>query len=186
MKLLEHPDHFKEGVRILMLLLRAKEGGKGNVDRHAIKVITSNPKEYDAAMKALTEQWEPNYRIYATVDKRDVKKAMRRFKELILENDYTPNPEEFFLDMENRWISALQQPTSRAESHFLIDFDSQEDAARGIEELAKFETEKGNEFVHGYQTKNGWHIITKPFNYTKLPEWMHPLIHKNGMMLLAY
>lgn len=188
MKIIEHPEHFKEGVRILMLLLRSKDGGKGNVDRHAIKLVTSNPKQYDAALKALKEEWQEGWRIYSTVDSRDVKKAMRRFKELQLENDYTPYPEGFYLDMENRWVSALQQPTSRAQSHFLFDFDDLTTTQKGIEALAQFEASDITEdhYVHGYHTKNGFHIITKPFNYTKLPEWMHPMIHKNAMLLLAY
>lgn len=151
-------------------------------------MITRNPKEYDAAFKELQKWATPGMRIYQTVDKRNVQKAMRRFKELQLENDYHKTPEDFYLDMENRWTSSLQQPTSRAESHFLFDFDDEATTRRGIETLAQFEADDITEdhYVHGYQTKSGFHIITKPFNYTKLPEWIHPMIHKNAMMLLAY
>lgn len=184
MKVLEHPEQFKEGVRILMRVLRNKDGGVGNVDRHSTKIITKNPEEFDRAFKSLVETAQPNERIYSTVDTRDPAKAIRKFKETMLANDYDRNPQDFYLDISNRWVSALQQPTARASNLFLFDFDSTDQVREGCDALSSHNTTA--KYVHGYITKNGAHIITEPFNYTKLPEWMHPMIHKNAMMLWAY
>lgn len=182
-----HPEQFKEGVRILMRILRTKDGAVGNADRHAKKLVSRNVEEFDKNFCILASDLRVGERIYSTVDKRNISKAVRQFKQQQLDNDYNSPEilEDFYVDIYNRWVSALQQPTASAESLFLFDLDGDEVPA-GIAALAQLQTEKNDEYLHGYQTKNGWHIITKPFNYTRLPQWMHPTCKKNAMMLWAY
>lgn len=182
MKILEHPNRFKEGVRILMRVLRTKDGGKGNVDRHAEKIVTRNSTEFDEALAFLVNTMQPSERIYSTVDTRDCKKAIRLFKQNQLDNDYSKSPEDFYLDIKNRWVSALQSPRARATSLFLWDCDD-------MEQYTKLLSLKviSDVLAHAYMTKNGGHIITAPFEYPRLlsPE-LHPLLHKNAMMLHVY
>lgn len=169
-----------------MRLLRSKDGGKGNVDRHAKKVITRGEADYDIQLGRLLQDILPEERIYSTVDARDVRKAMRTFKQLQLDNDYTPDPENFYLDINNRWVSALQQPSARATSLFLFDCDdvqTYEDLRSVLYEI----DDPSVATVHAYLTKNGGHVVTSPFAYPKLlPPRFHPLLHKNAMLLVAY
>lgn len=77
-------------------------------------------------------------------------------------------------------------PTARVkgDSLFLIDVDNVEgEDIMGLALAALAEC--GAEIVKQYATKNGWHIITKPFNPTT---WNGKLgeIKKDGLILLAW
>lgn len=185
MKVLTHPEQFTNGVRILMRVLRTKDGGVGNVDRHAKKLVSRNPKEFEECLARLVDDMLPTERIYSTVDMRDMSKAIRTFKTEQLSNDYNPEHvrDDFYIDVYNRWISALQQPSARATSLFLWDCDTPEQYADVQQVLYAV----GAAIVHRYDTKNGGHIITAPFNYTILDRNDYqPLCKKNAMMLWVY
>jgi hypothetical protein len=187
MNLINHPDEFKKGVRILMRCKRNKDGeGSTGGDRKSKKVITSSPEEYEAGLQLLIEGAEGGERIYATADARDWDKAIRAFKQRVLDHDYAQEGirNGFYRDSANQIISCLQGPEARLTRLFLWDCDSAGEFEQmrsilyGIEQVA---------IVHAYETKNGGHIITSPFEYPKLlnPE-LHHLLQKNAMMLLAY
>lgn len=190
MKTIEHPEQFKEGVRILMRVLRNKDGGVGNVDRHSKKLVSRNPEEFDKNMARLMDGMLPNERIYSTVDARDISKAVRMFKTEQLNNDYNRPDifEDFYIDIYNRWISALQQPSARATSLFLWDCDTVEDFKQLREELESLGMEDDERLhMYHYQTKSGGHIITASFAYPKmLDQKWYQLLKKNAMMLWAY
>lgn len=187
MELIEHPYVFKEGVRILMRVRRNKDGaGNTGGDRHSKKLITEGPEEFDEALEALLKGSQGDERIYATVDSRDWDKAIREFKRRQLEHDYGDDRSRhgFYRDGFNQVVSALQGSQARATSLFLFDCDSATEyevlrsILYGIEAVA---------IVHAYETKNGGHIITAPFEYPKyLNSELHHLLKKNAMMLWAY
>jgi len=164
------PIQFKQGIRMLMLTHRGKDGGvKTRPDRFAIKRITTNEEEFDEAFKDLKElknkSPEP-LRIYSSVNSRNIIKAQREFKQRQLEADYqdTDSRNKFYLDIKNRWISCLMKPNCRANTLFLIDID-EEVTDKDCSSYARKNLEKiGAEIVYEYPTKNGIHIITKPFN----------------------
>lgn len=180
--------HYTDGFRVLFLIHRNKEGGETN-NTKVMKIITRNSKEYMEALKALVRTKEESdipYRIYASVNKRDISKAIRQFKYEQLDADYydQEQKENFYLDIKNRWIGCMMQPAQRASSLFLFDVDDPEKkdicgaTLQAIGDKA--------EILKVYPTKNGWHIITKPFNHTtvKLPEGCS--IQKDSLLLLAY
>lgn len=167
-----------------MRVLRTKDGGVGNVDRHSKKLVSRNAEEFDKNLEILLKDIQPNERIYSTVDARDTSKAIRTFKELQLANDYTPNPEDFYLDIYNRWISSLQQLSARKTRLFLFDCDSPDEYDRMQNILYNIES---CPIVHRYETKNGGHIITGSFEYPKfLHSDFHHLKFINAMMLWVY
>jgi len=178
---IEHPKQFKEGVRILMLTLRSKEGGKVNMpDRVAKKIVSRNAEEFDQALEKLSALRIEPERIYATVEERDLNKGIRIFKERQLEADYY-DPDShfsFYVDIWNRWISSLQSPKARANTLFLVDIDEEDD-----EELIRKEIKENElKIIHEYNTKNGEHLILYPFN----PNIVSFKVNKNFMMLWEY
>lgn len=183
MQLIQHPSEFKQGVRIVMLVLRNKDGGLAKPDHGAKKIITMNEVEWDKAVAELKERAELNdigERIYASVDARNVGKAIHEFKRRQLDADMydESGKTKFYLDIKNRFISCLASPPSRASKLFLIDCDSDEELrhARGYEIVR-------DNWIHFYPTKNGYHVITKPFN----PNLISRLeIKQNAMMLVGY
>lgn len=186
-----------------MLTRRNKDGEGNGGDRTSKKIITDSPESFDEALSTLVEYALSNrqnvYRIYSTVDARDFDKGIREFKRRQLEADYADNRGRhgFYRDGFNRVVSCLQQPGARASSLFLWDCDSTEEyqnTNRLLQELSVEHT-PGPLGLHigrynirdAYETKNGGHIITDPFNYPKIvPPEYHKLIQKNAMMLWAY
>lgn len=179
---IDHPQEFKEGVRILMRTLRSKEGGKlTGPDRVAEKLISKNAEEFDKCFAELMSRRVGQERIYSTVEARSLDKAIRIFKYRQLDAEYfdKESRDSFYVDIYNRWISALQNPGARSETYFMVDVDDGKDDYNKIQ----VEILKNNiTLVHDYFTKNGRHVILKPFN----PALVTFDVQKNGMMLWVY
>jgi hypothetical protein len=177
-------DKFKDftcGFRILVLTHRGKEGGPGR-DRLGKnnRKISRNPEEFKSALISLLKEKGKDMRIYSSVNERDFNKAVRNFKFKMLEADYfdQESKERFYVDIRNRWIGSLAEPTSRKETKFLIDIDEEDNEEDIKEQLKKVEVK----ILFEYPTKNGKHIITKPFN----PNEVKAEIKKDAMVLLDY
>lgn len=183
MKIIEHPESFKEGVRILMRTWRNKEGGNlgGRPDRKSKKLVSRNPKEFDECFNILMGDRIGMERIYSSVDQRDMEKGIRIFKQRMLDSDYYKKDERhgFYIDVYNRWISSIQSPQARKGKTFMVDVDDDKNEEDSIREEIK---EKGLELVHEYPTKNGRHFILKPFN----PKTVSFEVLQNHMMLWVY
>lgn len=185
-----HPNKFAEGVRILMLTTRSKEGGRtNNPDRQKSnkKYVTRNVDEYYEKLDDLICEMTPDQRIYSTVDDRDLDRAEREFKFRLLESDYYDDESRhsFYIDVWNRWISCLQAPVSRNSQLFLYDIDDDGDnedtSVEDLEEQLSAVYPQPPE-IYKYRTKNGWHVITTPFN----PSQVKAKVQKNAMLLVAY
>ncbi|CAB4164282.1 hypothetical protein UFOVP816_14 [uncultured Caudovirales phage] len=160
------PDFYKEGYRGIMLLHRSKDGADGNPQRTSIKRISSNPTDFDILVKELNElrlQRYPEHRIYSSVNSRDMDACIREFKRRQLDADYDEShmSNRFYLDIENRFFSCFMNPKCKATSHFLFDCDSKAEY-----EETKKELHRCSHLIPTleYETRNGWHIITPPFN----------------------
>lgn len=177
---------FLDGVRVLFLIRRKKDGGEKADNDFFAKTIVTNKDEFLRELKKLMLIMEPTMRIYASVNKRDIEKGIREFKRQQLDSDYydIESKHSFYFRVKDRFISSLMKPSSAAESLFLFDCDNLTDKTIGnsIEEI-----EKLTEVVWHYRTKNGFHIITKPFN-PALAEQLsfEHSIKKDSLMLLAY
>jgi len=185
-EIMERFKDFTDGVRMIMLIQRNKEGGRSNnPDRVAIRKISRNRKEFKEILSELLdikERYpEKELRIYSCVNKRDIEKGIREFKRRQLEADYYDDKSRigFYLDIKNRFLSSLMVPQSRAETKFLIDIDEDEDENQIRAKLKEF----GIKILLEYKTKNGKHLITEPFNPFFLPE---AEIKKDGLLLLDY
>ena len=179
-----------DGIRVVLLIHRSKEGGANNkFKRHLKKIITTNSNEFFETVKELKEikdNSKDELRIYASCNNRDLNKAVRLFKEQQLATDYDPEDKtkSFYLDIKNRFISCLMNKSCRNEKNFLFDLDE-------IDEhsfiTVKNRIEKQTEIILWYKTKNGYHIITKPFNYYKtLDENIIKAIQTDSLMLIDF
>ena len=180
---------YSDGVRIILLVHRSKEGGAGRkIQRTNLrKVITKNSEEFFqivGEMQDFMSKDDRTLRIYSTVNGRNINKAVRKFKQEMLDNDYNPDriKEKFYLDIKNKWVGCLMSSSAKAESSFLLDLDGCDDRSfhsiyNLVEKLTRIQTY--------YQTKNGYHIITDPFNHTKLDKDMITVL-PDGLLLLDY
>lgn len=184
----DHPPSFKNGVQVLLLMLRAKDGGSARTDRKAAKkIITQSPTEFDEALVELRALWRPNERIYSTINPRSIDKAIRLFKYRQLDADYFAERDRnsFYCDLENRWISCLKDAKASLGSLFLFDWDFDIELQIPIAWLND-ELERHTKVVEHYPTRNGRHFITEPFNPNLLANAAKPLLHRNALMLWSY
>lgn len=159
------PDIFKEGHRGILMIHRNKDGCTGDTQRKAFKRISRNKGEWHAIVTELNEmrlEYFPDYRLYAHVNMRNMDKAIRLFKERQLEADYDKNENHygFYTDITNRFFSCFSNPKASDESWFLLDCDSTRDYEDCMTELANHKMI----YAYDYRTRNGYHIITSPFN----------------------
>ena len=181
-KIMNDFDGFTDGIRMIMLMHRSKDGGNDN-DRKAFRKISKNIEEFEMILDEMINIKRKSnlpYRIYSCVNSRDIKKAIKTFKQKQLDADYYNEDSKngFYLDIKNRWISALMQPSSRAETNFLIDIDDKQEEKKAEQTIANI---VGRNFKK-YKTKNGFHFITPPFN----PSMIDYEVKKDGLLLLSY
>jgi len=187
---------FTDGVRVLFLIWRKKEGAKVDRNLKIRKLVSSDEEEFEKCLEQLLDLKERYaelpLRIYSTVNKRNLDKAIRKLKELQLENDYQDKKQfyGFYKDIKNRWISSLMRPSSRLETQFIIDIDNEDK-----DYLKKIESEilEHTELIKKYKTKNGYHLIVKPFNPNLIKSYGNDghiytdvSIKKDGLILLDY
>lgn len=185
-------EKFTDGYRVLFLIHRNKEGGDANNSK-VKKIVSRNRQDFFNALYELVcemEDSELTLRIYSSLNDRDFKKAVHQFKIEQLEADYCEGEkiENFYLDAKNGFISALMMQGSRASNYFMFDIDTVD----GIDNHGKFlnalyeVTGEDDPIIMQYRTKNGWHVITKPFNHTKIKMPQNCEWKKDGLLLLAY
>lgn len=184
---IEHPETFKEGVRLVMRVWRNKEQQEGR--RPGRTLISHCAQSWAAAVDALSAECVTGERVYASGEARNIEKAIRVFKERQLAADYDA-PEvrhDFYNSCFNRWLSCLGAPQASAETYFLFDCDTPEDYETLKMEMAAAPPEYvGGKIVHTYRTKNGVHVFTKPFNPGLLSIPMRRLRQTNPLMLVGW
>jgi len=190
-KIKEIFNDVSDGIRVVFLVHRSKEGGLNNTHkRHLKKFITTNSKEFFEAiseLKEIMDKDERTLRIYANLNSRDINKAIRLFKQRQLNSDYDPaeRNQQFYLDIKNQFISCLMDKSARKTKNFLFDLDEIDD--RGFHSIYNL-IEKRTKILLHYPTKNGYHIITEPFNYYKEldNESLIQSVHTDGLMLIDF
>ena len=186
---------FTDGVRVMFLIHRNKEGGETN-NTKVRKVITRDKEEFRLELIKLVDEKERAamlrepipYRIYSSVNARDIEKAIRQFKFEQLEADYYDDESRrsFYYDSKNRFVGALMTPSSRMkdQSYFIFDVDDVPGVDKQGEALSALGA-CGANIVIQYRTKNGWHIVTEPFNPNTF-SCPGVEIKKDGLLLLSY
>ena len=175
-------DQFKTGYRIIMLINRKNDEGKLNSDRKGTRCITENAIHFNNALDALRKIKVDGDRIYCTVNSRNINKAIRLFKKRQLDNDYASSSEgeQFYCDIQNRFISCFQNPEARNSKNFLIDIDSQR-----LQDYVNICTnlETVTNILYVKETPNGFHLITEPFDRSRFHHSKATIL-KDGMLFL--
>ena len=106
------------------------------------------------------------WRVYHTVNARDMRKALKQFRHTIIDTDST--------DICSLWRSELLQQSNRAEKKFMLDIDTK-NWELYMEILSWFKTYFDGECqktkveqdveISRYYSPNGYHVVlSKPFN----------------------
>lgn len=183
-------DNFKDysdGCRVLLLLQRNKEGGQTH-NTKLKKIVTRSSQDFLKGLIELVKEKNESelpLRIYSSLNKRDFEKAIRQFKSEQLDADYfhQEQKENFYIDARNRFVGALMQPQQRGSNLFMFDIDEEEGRDVMGETLQVIPNEH---ILMQYKTKNGWHIITTPFNHTTINLPKNCEFKKDGLLLLDW
>jgi len=185
-------SEFIDGTRVLLLLQRAKEGGHNKEHkRRRARFVTHNPEQFKRSLLELLilqSTLATEYRIYLSASPRDVSKAEKEFKRLMLDVDFSEgeNKRFFYEHIEDKWISALMSTNPvKDRGLFILDVDDPEVPHDLLGDVLKWCSSNGVETVKQYRTKNGWHVVTKPFNRTLYPPEFGG-VKVDGLLLLSY
>lgn len=178
-------------VKVLLLLPRKKENEDIATERmqhrKCFRKVWSTPEEREVRIKELRAiagmYPEYKWRIYETVNWRDLRKAYFSFQNRVIEwqrND-TKGEMAWLQYYNSEWVSNLMRPESCAKDRlFLIDKDDKDN-----DKLSRHLIELGVIGVDVYATPNGWHYIVKPFDIRKLNgEKWNCEVHKDGQRLV--
>lgn len=179
---------FTEGVRVLFLIQRHSDGGHTNNSKLR-SYVTRDREEWIRALAKLIQEMEfyPDIplRIYQTINSRNIEKGIKHFKYAMLDADFYDEDTRkwFYIDVRNRFISSIMKHSNKETSYFLFDCDTQD-----IEIMVPFGQKLAEltEIVECYPSKKGFHLITKPFNYTKLERPAEIGFSPDAMMLLKW
>lgn len=142
------------------------------------EIITKESKirQKYSRLKALANNYIPkeggnlDFRLYITTNARDTKKSMHLFQKQLLDmqNKISNGHEQTkqkIKRLDKEWESTLQQKGNKEDNFFIIDIDSED---KNLYKRTRKSLKNKTEIQHAIKTPNGYHIITKPFNY---PDW---------------
>ena len=175
---IDHPEACTSGCRVLLLKGRNKDGV---AEQRQVHKVSYSPKEFQHQLHFLIGLMHPNERIYASVAERDLKKGIREFERRQHLAAYDQRPEDFYMNLESRWLSCLMAPTSVTHKRWLFDADTPQEATSVLNALAVAKVPSYN-----YPTKNGRHIITSPFNRQLVSAEVLTKMDTNAFMLWVY
>lgn len=182
MNLIEHPEKFKTGVRVLLLRGRPKDGLPTNC---SILRVTNNVEQFDRRLAELSAMSKPGERIYGSAGARDMKAAVRLFKERQLAADYDGDPLAFYRSIESRWASCVQAVNAQLDRLWLFDCDTGEDREL-VEQQIRDCYPIINRDPYWYATKSGHHCVVQPFDKSKLNDAARAMIHDNAIILWGW
>ena len=166
------PEILTTGYRTLFLLERHKDGGSNKEERRAFSFAVVTDK--DSLIVKLREYlWlrylhrDKELRIYLSVNARNSHKATRNILDTLLDALYADEINRSLIERKvlKGSRSYIMNPNTRATSYFLFDVDNIEGRDVMGETLQEM-CDLGVVELYRKVTRNGWHIITQPFNLT--------------------
>jgi hypothetical protein len=178
-------------VKVLLLIPRKKENKDISTEkmqhRKCFRKIWSTLEEREVRIKELQAVAglypEYKWRIYETVNWRDLRKAYYEFQKKILDWQRTDKEGtmEWLQHYNSEWTSNLMRPQSCAENKlFLIDKDDKEHIDSFTDTILE-----STKIIQKYETVNGFHFIVAPFNSVGINfAWWNSELHKDGLALI--
>jgi hypothetical protein len=157
-------------VYLLFAIARAKDNKfKHREEIKLYNIITHKDniqKQYNELKGKINAYKQYNWRIYLSVNQRDTRKAYYTLKKKLIDIDTIYNEEDKIKQIKHidrLWVSHLMKPENKSKrGYFLLDIDT-----KGIP-IIKLKDNKKINIITQRETKNGYHIVTEPFNTKNL------------------
>lgn len=147
-------------VHIYEAIQRKKEN-PGMVGERCIREVCWDGDELRSIvrLKAKTSNEPGTWRIYRTVNRRDVRKAQIELAKTLI--DIVAGINDTTKTVETLWKNVLSQPRNKSERLFLIDVD---DASLANKVVQIIRAVAKAIIIDESATPNGYHIVTTPFD----------------------
>ena len=180
--------------KVLLAIPRKKDNANVTCEqmqhRKVFKKVWSEPDERDKRLNELRAiaivYPEYKWRIYETINWRDLRKTWYEYQKSILDWQRTDKKGTMdWLDrVHSEWVSAMMRPESCLSEGklFMIDKDDKDNLVDFVNYVCN---EVGAEQIDAYETPNGRHMLVKPFDVRKFDgkKWNAEL-HKDGLRLV--
>lgn len=174
------PPIFFDGLREIMLLDRSSNNTV--LWRNTASYIDMYHVHIHEAVQLAKRINTPNLRVYMTVNSRSLDKAIREFKRQQIDADYSAHQHNWYMSVHKHFRHILMQPKQRKSKYFLLDIDTKLIGTMHI--VDQFLKDKNIKTITSYETPNGSHIITEPFNMNMCK--IHNVEVKTDALMLLY
>lgn len=154
------------------LLLAFKRKKLGNDENDCFRVVI---KDYDLDLFLMREKCKKLggiWRIHHTVNARDTEKARKWLIHKLIDEP------QFAGCVDSIWRTALLQPECKAENNFMFDVDA--NTRTEIENVHIIIGRNKGIIKESHLTKNGIHIITKPFDAREICKLSYVSLIRDG------
>ena len=155
--------------KVDLLLAFKRKSKKAKTNNKCIRMIVRNFEQdliiLESRLKILGGVW----RIHQTVNKRDVHKARNWLLHKLIDTN------QFDGCLDSLWRTALLQSGSKAENNFMLDSDTKNE-----NELKYLNPLIINKHLFTFETPNGFHIITKPFDTREICKLPYVTLIRDG------
>lgn len=191
-KFRDYCEFSENRVYILLAIARSKENEEhGSNTEPAMREVIEDGEDLRLKMEKLdhaTISSDSDFRLYISANARDSMKAFFRLRSEMDEwlqmcLNGNEGVKKKFSRIDSEFKSILQKNECKDESNFIFDLD--EASENEMSEL-KRDIEEFSEVRMVQETPNGFHIITRPFNYNKLESSIDYELKKDGMIFVRY
>ena len=147
----------------------------------------SNRQNHVDYLDHLTKQYDTQYRLYEAVNRRNLIDAAEilqdELNEMFRKNAKSGEIDARFKKLHSRYKSHLMRPECADDNHFLFDYDKED-----FEEATRLKTTlmSHTDILEMRETPNGWHVITKPFNYHEVDTEIDYEMKHDGLTFIRY
>ncbi|MCU4802499.1 hypothetical protein OB920_19220 [Halobacteria archaeon HArc-gm2] len=188
----EYCEFGPERVYLLLAIARSKDNeGLTASSEPVIREIVAEAEELPETVARLdhaVSRFEERYRLYLSVNARDTTSALFRLRERTddwLEMRFHGDTDVLrkFKRVDSEFVSVLQSDACADETNFLFDLDdvSADEADAFADSLADSTT-----VLLRRETPNGFHVVTEPFDYTRLSAGVEYELKTDDMVFVGF
>lgn len=182
----------EDRVYVLLAIARSKENEEhGSNTEPTMREVVDNDEDLERKMEQLdhaAKRFDSNFRLYISANARNSMKAFFQLRSemdewLQMRLNGNEGVKKKFKRMDSEFKSVLQRNECKDETNFIFDLD--EASEQEMNELKK-DIEEFTEVKMTQETPNGFHIVSRPFNYNELDSEVEYELKKDGMIFVKY